>query len=75
MQPDAGGKRRMTEVTLEVDGRTYTGRVTIEDGIVNVNTIGGWTATQIGESPPEVVARMLLRELVQAERARKDSML
>ena len=60
------------EISIELDGQTYWGRMEIRPGgIVAVATLYGQKATQIGGSPAEIVARMLLRELVQAEKARK----
>ena len=65
----------MSEVSIELDGRTYTGQVNVENGRVFVSTPYGLKSTQIGSNLPESVARMMLRDLVLAEKARKDSML
>ena len=44
-------------------------------GLVTVTTPYGARTTQVGGSPPEIAARTMLRELVKAEKARKDSTL
>jgi hypothetical protein len=64
-----------TKVSIVVNGRTYTGQMKVEPGRMTVSTLHGQKSLQIGGSPPEVskvFARMLLRELVQAEIERKD---
>lgn len=61
-------------VSVEIDGKTYEGRYTIQSKTVTVSTAYGQTTTQIG-ADARSTARMLLRELVQAELQRKDSML
>lgn len=55
------------EVTIERGGITYRGRYTVSGGIVTVTTLDyGHKATQVGGSPPLTIARILLRELVDA---------
>lgn len=64
-----------SEVTMTVEGKTYSGTYEVAGGVVTVRTAYGSRSTQIGGSPPDVVAGWLLRELVEAEKGRKDSML
>ncbi len=63
------------DITVEVDGKTYSGRVEISRDLVTVSTPYGSKTTQIGGSPAESIARIMLREFVQAEKQRKDSVL
>jgi hypothetical protein len=63
------------EIKVEIDGRTYLGRVEVSRDLVTVSTPYGSKTTQIGGSPAESIARILLREIVQAEKQRKDSVL
>ena len=65
------------EVSIEIEGRTYTGRYVVSGQgsgrTVTVSTpLYGSKTTQVGGSPPETIARMLLRELIQAGMGRKD---
>jgi hypothetical protein len=53
-------------VEIEVNGRTYEGRYVIEGGLVRATSDYGEKTTQIGDSPVETVAKLLLHELVQA---------
>ena len=57
-----------SEVSVEIDGKTYTGTVTVSKGhLISVSTSFGTKSTLIGGSPPEAIAKMLLRELVKEE--------
>jgi hypothetical protein len=51
-----------------VDGKTYEATYEVAQGIVTVRTAKGMKATQVGGSPPEVLARMMLREMVREGR-------
>ncbi len=52
-------------VTTEVDGQTYIGRYVISGKVVTVSMPGvGSKSTQIGGSPVESIARLLLRRIV-----------
>jgi hypothetical protein len=65
-----------TMVEAEVDGKRYAGSYEVSrGGIVTVRTPYRRKSAQVGGSPPKVIAQMLLRELVRAERARPDSMI
>ena len=63
------------EIKVEIDGKTHSGRVELSPGLVTVSTAYGNKTAQIGGSPVESIARTLLREIVQAEKQRKGSML
>ena len=52
------------DVTDTVDGVTYTGRFYAYGPMVFVHYMGKKKQTQIGGSPPESIARMLLSEMV-----------
>ncbi|MCY1369854.1 hypothetical protein D9M68_977530 [compost metagenome] len=55
-------------VSIELNGRTYSGRYRVEKGIITVSTMSGSKSTQLGRLPEEALARMLLRELVDEEK-------
>ena len=58
------------DVVIDRDGKQHTGHYTVEGGVVRVRYFGGTAiggvskATQVGNSSPERVARLLLAELV-----------
>ena len=54
----------MTSFTYDDDRRT--GTYEVRSGIVHVTTEFVTKSTQVGGSPPLVIARMLARELMQA---------
>ena len=63
-------------VEVQIDGKTYSGTYeVVSGGVVTVSTQYGRKSTQVGSSPPGVVARNLLRELVREEKARPDPMM
>ncbi|HWI05560.1 MAG TPA: hypothetical protein VNT52_17270 [Acidimicrobiales bacterium] len=64
-----------SEITVEIDGQTFSGSYEVARGIITVSTAYGRKSTQVGSTPPDTLARILLRELVQAEKGRKDSMI
>ena len=54
-----------TVVEVEVDGKLYRGRYQVDRGIIALSTVDGRRkATHVGSSPHEVLARILLCELV-----------
>jgi len=59
-----------TEITLRIEGKLHTGTFTADDTLVTVTYHGKSMATQVGGSPPEAIAGMLLRELVREGRHR-----
>ena len=62
----------VTEVSLEMEGQTYTGEVHVSRNILTVDSAYGRKTSQVGTSLVESVARRLLREIVRAEKVRKD---
>jgi hypothetical protein len=56
-----------TEVRVEIDGKTHFGRVEVSRGMVTVHAACGSKTAPIGASPVESLARLLLREIIQAE--------
>ena len=60
------------EVSVEVDGKTYTGSYTISSKVVTVSTGYGSASTQVGGSTANNVARMLLSEIVRGAKSRGD---
>ncbi len=58
-------RRGEGEVSVEHNGKTYTGTWRTEKGLVTVTSFElGSQTTQIGGSPPESIARIMLGELV-----------
>jgi hypothetical protein len=62
------------EVEVEIEGRRYQGVYSMSDGMVHVSTPHGSKSAAVHSMPDEVLAKMLLRELVREERQRPDSM-
>lgn len=50
--------------SVEVDGKQYKGAYAVEDGLLFVRFRGRRKGTQLGALPCDILARMLLRELV-----------
>lgn len=50
--------------SIERSDATYTATYRIEKGIITVSTAFGTKATQLGSSPPEVLARSILGEMI-----------
>jgi hypothetical protein len=76
MGPHASREEGVTVMTdrvvIEIDGKEYDGSYEVTGGVVTVRTAYGSNSTQIGGSPPEVLAKKLLGELVREEKARSD---
>ncbi|MDX5360431.1 MAG: hypothetical protein LPL00_03585 [Alphaproteobacteria bacterium] len=51
-------------VSIERDGKTYSGQFELNNGIVTVWYRDKKKATQLGGSPVEVIARQLLSEIL-----------
>jgi hypothetical protein len=51
-------------VTVEIDGIIYEGTYYVQKSIVHVQSAFGSKSTPVGAPPPEMIARMLLSELV-----------
>ena len=52
------------EITIEDKGKTFQAYFYVERGIVTVVSCFGQKSTQIGSSPAESIARIMLRELI-----------
>jgi hypothetical protein len=55
-------------VTVTIDGVAYHGTYLVQRSMIYVRSPLGAVATQVGGSPPEAVAKLLLSELVRAPR-------
>ena len=51
-------------VTVTIDGVTHRGTYFVQSSMVRVQSAFGNKATQVGGTPPETIAKMLLSELV-----------
>ncbi len=71
-KPDAEGVTVVTDrIVIHVDGEEYDGTYDVASGVVTVRTAYGSQSTHlVGDTPPEVLAKMLLGELVREEKAR-----
>ncbi len=52
-------------VAIEVNGKTHMAFYVVAKKIITVSTGLGSKSTQLGSLPPEHLARILLRELIQ----------
>jgi len=52
------------EVEIEFEGKNYKGSYTIKSKMVHVTSAHGSKSTQVGASPPDLIARMLLRNIL-----------
>ena len=59
-------------ITIKVEGRQIQGSYYVEGGMVTVASPWGRKSTQIGDSPAEVLARIMLREQFDAAKSRGD---
>ncbi len=58
-----------TSVTCEIDGKTYRGTYWVAGKILTVSTGMGGKSTQVGSTPPEILAEQLLRKLAKEGKA------
>jgi hypothetical protein len=54
-------------VAVTINGVKHYGMYFVQSAMVHVQSTFGNKATQVGELPPETVARILLSELVRAQ--------
>jgi hypothetical protein len=59
-------------ISVTIKGTIYPATYELERGIVTVRTDIGTRSAPMGNSPPDAVARMLLRELIQVETLRRE---
>ena len=62
-------------ISVTIEGTTYPAMYELKRGIVTVRTDIGTRSASMGNSPPDVVARMLLRELIQVETLRREGII
>src|SRR3954447_527342 len=62
---------RREYVTVEYEGESYAGSYTTSDGMVHVSWNTELKSAQSGAAPPVVLARAMIRELVQEEQSKK----
>ena len=53
-------------VTVTIDGVAYQGTYSVQRSMVYVRSPLGTKATEVGESPPETIAKLLLSDLAKA---------
>ena len=54
------------DITVTIDGVTHRGTYYVQSSMVHVQSEKGTKATQVGGSPPEMLASMLLSELMRS---------
>ena len=59
-------------VAIEIAKKTYSGTYDVSVGIITVRTLYGRKSTPVGQSPPEVLATIMLSELVWEGKANPD---
>jgi hypothetical protein len=58
-----------------IDGTAYPAEYELRGGTVTVRTDIGTRSAPVRNSPPEIVARMLLREIIQSETLRREGII
>lgn len=53
-------------LTVTIYGEIYSGTYFVQNGVMYVQSTFGSKATHLGSSPPELVAKLLLSELIRA---------
>lgn len=60
------------EISIDEEGRHYRATWKVERGVLTVSSFDlGSKSTQVGDSPPDSLARIMLRELVNDIRTRE----
>ncbi len=62
----AGGPVPVKKVSIEIDGVTHHGTYYVRESTVYVDAETGWKQAQLKGSTPEVIAKVLLSELVRS---------
>ena len=57
-------------MSLDFEGKTYEATYSVTSGVVTVQSVHGSSSTQIGGSRAEIVARQLLREILEGAKSR-----
>jgi hypothetical protein len=55
------------EVTVTLDGVTHKGTYYVQDSLVHVQCDAGTKKTQLGGTPAETIAKLLMSELVREQ--------
>lgn len=58
-------------VQVDFEGKTYNVRYKVERGLIRVSTSFGSKVTQVGNSPPDFLARLMGRELITEAKGRR----
>ena len=56
-------------VTVERNGKQYSAGYIVEKGLITVRTVYGRKSTQLGSSSPEILAKLILGEMIEAGEA------
>ncbi len=62
----------LMEITVERKGKTYHANYIIEKGLIQVSAMGRTLTTHLGSLPPDVQARMILREIIDTIKTPED---
>ncbi len=57
---------RLIKFSIQREGKIYNASHYVLQGIITVVSAWGHKSTQVGDSPPEVTARFLLREIIES---------
>ena len=58
-------------ISIEFNGKKHTGSYYVEKGMVTIESEWGTKSTQVHASPAELLAQIMLREMVEAAEGRK----
>jgi hypothetical protein len=61
-----------TTISVRTGGVTHAGVYAARDGLITVMTVYGSKTTELGQSPPETLAWLMMLEIVREETARRD---
>jgi hypothetical protein len=62
-------------ISVTIDGTTYPATYELKGGIVTVRTDIGTKFALMGNNLPDIIARVLLRELIEIERLRRENII
>ena len=62
-------------ISVTIEGTTYPAVYELKRGTITIRTDIGTRSARISNSPPDIVARMLLRELIQVEKLRREGII
>ncbi|KII36894.1 hypothetical protein RY26_07670 [Pseudomonas fluorescens] len=55
---------------IEFEGKTYRVTYSVDKGLITVRVVFGSKSTQVGNSPPELLAQIMGRELLSEAKGR-----